>query len=76
MVLVVIGQVSDNGAQHEHQDLLATEHLNEEPQEGPQEAAFVTISEGFNANAFIVKAHGVPAFNGIHGDLEEDQTGC
>ena len=59
--------------EHEHQDLLATEHLNEEPQEGPQEAAFVTISEGFYANGVVVIAHGEPAFNGLHGDLEEDR---
>ena len=39
-----------------------------------QKAAFVTMSEGFSANGFIVKAHGEPAFNGMHGGLEEDQT--
>ena len=56
-----------------HQNLLATEHLNEEPQEGPQEAAFVTISEGFYANGVVVIAHGEPAFKGLHGDLEDDR---
>ena len=56
----------------EHQDLLATQHLNEEPQQGPQDTA-ITISEGLYAYGFIVIAHGEPAFNGLHGDLEEDR---
>ena len=54
----------------EHQDLLATQHL--EPQQGPQDTA-VTISEGLYAYGFIVIAHVEQAFNGLHGDLEEDR---
>ena len=53
--------------------LLATQRLTKEPQEGVQDAAFVTISEGFYANGVVVIAHGEPAFNGLHGDLEDDR---